>query len=213
MEVQRFSPPGPDPGMCGCDRDVFLRVWNRVMPEERADCPIEVVQPTREMTVTARRSVQPVPTWDSSGDDFPAQEDVPCLGSGGVADLEQLQDWVRQEIASGRAYQMLSRRSGQGGRVLSAMASGCRRRAKRLSAALFLISGVRFWPTEQANIPVPRSYFGALREHFFSEQNRGGAYRAAAENCRDLCLCSLYLDLADECGEHAGRIRALLESM
>ena len=35
METQRFSPPGPDPGLRGGDRDVFLRVWQRVMPEER----------------------------------------------------------------------------------------------------------------------------------------------------------------------------------
>lgn len=208
MESQRPVPPGPDPGLCGCDRDIFLRVWSRVMPEEREDCPIEV---TREPAVPAM--VQRTADRDQAADDFPTGDDVPCLGSGALADRERLQEFTIQELAHWRSYQMLSRRAGQGARMLSAMAAGCRRRAKRLSAALFLISGVRFWPTEQAPGPIPRSYFGALREHFLSEQNRGGAYRAAAEECRDHCLQMLYLDLAEECAEHACRIRALLENL
>lgn len=213
MESQRPIQPGPDPGMCGCDRDIFLRVWQRVMPEERADCPITVERPEQEpMPAAATEQVRPMPAQDVAGDDFPTPDDVPCLGSGGAADRERLQEFIMQELSHWRSYQMLARRSGQGGRMLSAMASGCRKRAKRLSAALFLISGVRFWPTEQTTVPMHRSYFGALREHFLSEQNRGGAYRSAAEECRDMCLRTLYLDLADECAEHACRIRTLLEN-
>lgn len=204
MELQRPNPAGPDPGMCGCDRDVFLRVWSRVMPEERKDCPIVVERGHQETQALAVR--------DSAGDDFPESNDVPCLGSAGTADQGRLQEWIGQELNCWRSYQMLSRRSGQGGRLLSAMAGCCRRRAKRLSAALFLISGVRYWPAEQISVSMPRSYFGALREHFLAEQNRGCSYRAAAEDCRDACLRVLYLDLADECTEHSNRIRTLLEN-
>lgn len=207
MDQIRFSPPGPDPGMYGSDRDAFLRVWQRIMPEDRADCPIAVERPP----VCAPEKI--VPAGERAADDFPTPEDVPCLGSGGESDRERLQSFIGQEFAVWRAYQLLARRSGQGGRVLAALSSGCRRRAKRLSTALFLISGVRFWPETQPASPPPRSYFGALREHFLAEQDRAGAYRAAAEECRDRCLCALYLDLADECDEHACRIRALLENM
>lgn len=210
MDSQRFSPPGPDPGLCGCDRDVFLRVWSRVMPQEREDCPIEVVRTEQRAVPAVQRRISP---GDRAGEDYPAGNDVPCLGVGGEADLSRLQEWIEKELLAGQSYRMLARRSGQGGRILSAMAGGCRRRAKRLSAALFLISGVRFWPAEQGNVPMPRSYYGALREHFLSEQNRGQTYRAAAEDCRDGCLRALYLDLADECAEHAGSIRGLLETM
>ena len=224
MENQR--PNGqPDPGMCGCDRDLFLRVWDRVMPVERPDCPI-VVDRSEEMNRLAvpamqtmavptneQPSVRPVPAADSAGDDFPTRDDVPCLGSAGEADRERLQEMIGQELAAWRSYQHLARRGGLGGRTLAALSAGCRRRAKRLSAALFLISGVRFWPAERVSVPIPRSYFAALREHFLSEQDRGGAYRAAAEECRDHCLRMLYLDLADECAEHAGRIRTLLENV
>ena len=219
MENQR--PNGqPDPGMCGCDRDLFLRVWDRVMPVERPDCPI-VVERSEEMSrpavpavqpMPAEMIAQPMPAADQAGDDFPTRDDVPCLGSAGEADRERLQEMIGQELAAWRSYQLLARRGGQGGRILAALAAGCRRRAKRLSAALFLISGVRFWPAEQVSVPVPRSYFTALREHFLAEQDRGQIYRAAAEESRDHCLQMLYLDLADECVEHAGRIRALLEN-
>ena len=212
METQRFSPPGPDPGLRGGDRDVFLRVWQRVMPEEREGCPITVERTAQEgcgdLTARAVR-----PGADSAGEDFPTREDVPCLGSGGEADRERLQEFVGQELAHWRAYQTLARRGGQGGRILAAMANGSRKRAKRLSAALFLISGIRFWPDVPPTVPLPRSYFGALRELFHAEQNRSGAYRAAAEECQDQCLCALYLDLADESMEYAGHIRALLESI
>lgn len=214
METQRSAPDGPDPGMCGCDRDVFLRVWQRVMPEDREDCPIAVERPERGAeAVPAERAQMLVPAMrDEAGDDFPTQEDVPCLGSGGEADRERLQEFIAQELAHWRSYQMLARRAGQGGRMLAAMASGSRKRAKRLSAALFLISGVRFWPSEPPSMPLQRSYFGSLRELFHAEQNRSGAYRAAAEESQDQCLCALYLDLADESMEHACRIRILLEN-
>lgn len=214
MESQQRSQPtpAPDPGMCGCDRDIFLRVWRRVMPEDTPNCPISVER-QEEMPACAVVPEQAPSVPNGTEDDFPTPEDVPCLGSGAQADLERLQGLTAQELVCWRAYQILARRvSGQGSRTLSSLAGGCRRRAKRLSAALFLISGVRYWPTEQAAVSAPRSYFGALREHFLSEQNRGCAYRAAAEDCRDACLRALYLDLADECAEHACRIRSLLEN-
>ena len=221
MENQR--PNGrPDPGMCGCDRDLFLRVWDRVMPEERPDCPI-VVERVEGCAAVPAMYPMPVPAMqeeavgatsgrDRAGDDFPSRDDIPCLGSGGEADWEKLQEMIGWELAAWRHYQTLARRGGQGGRTLAALAESCRRRAKRLSAALFLISGVRFWPAGQTSVPAPRSYFAALREHFLAEQNRGQSYRAAAEESRDCCLQMLYLDLADSCADHAGRIRTLLEN-
>lgn len=245
MESQRPTQPGPDPGMCGCDRDIFLRVWQRVMPQERPDCPISVEEGERAMQTLSpaaapragkaapapapacRNTSTPEPApaarnngaltpmppaTDAAGDDFPTPDDVPCLGSAAMADLERLQELMGQELVQWRAYQILARRvSGPGGRTLSALAGGSRRRAKRLSAALFLISGVRHW-AEPATVPAPRSYFGALREHFQAEQNRMCAYRAAAEDCRDMCLRALYLDLAEEGAQRAGSIRTLLEN-
>ena len=221
MESQRPDQPRNEPelGMCGCDRDIFLRVWRRVAPEDRPDCPITVEQDAQPAQTAvdnnavesaASRQISP----DSAGDDFPTADDVPCLGSAAAHDRERLQEFIDRELTLWRSYQALARRvNGPGGRVVSSLAGDVRKRAKRLSAALFLISGVRFWPQEQRMAPAPRSYLGALREHFLTEQNLACAYRAAAEDCRDACLRALYLELAAECGENAGRIRGLLESM
>ncbi len=204
MQAQQLSPSGPNPGMYGSDRDIFLRVWQRVMPDVSPTCPILVDPPAQTLPVT--------PTLDSCEDDFPSREDVPCLGCGAQSEGERLREFIARELACWKAYQYLSRRAnGQSVRVLSSLAACCRQRAKRLSAALFLASGVRFFPAGQTTISLPRSYFGALREHFLAEQDRGCAYRAAADECMDLCLHALYLQLADECMEHAGRIRTLLE--
>ncbi len=214
MEFERVPSGGPDLGMCDGDRDLFLRVWDRVMPEERPDCPIVVGREEGCTAVPAMRQemARAASGVDSTGDDFPTRDDVPCLGKGAETDREKLQEMIRWELTAWRSYQHLARRGGQGGRAMAGLAEGCRRRAKRLSAALFLISGVRFWPAEQTVVPVPRSYFAALREQFLLEQNRGQSYRAAAEESRDHCLQMLYLALADNCIEHACRIRALLEN-
>lgn len=200
--------------MYGSDRDAFLRVWQRVMPEERADCPVAVERPKPPHGCGAEPAAgHPVPGGERAESDFPPPEDVPCLGCGGAAERERLQEAIGQALSAWRGYQLLARRSGQGGRLLSALAGDCRRDAKRLSTALFLISGIRFWPDALPAVPAPRSYFGALREHFIAEQNRAETFRGAAVECGDPCLRALYLDLADGCVERACRIRNLLETM
>lgn len=198
--MQSQQPPQNHMQTDAYDRDVFLRVWERVMPEEGASCPIAVQRSERE-------------DQNHAGDDFPEREDVPCLGSAARSEEGRLQEWIGVELGRWQTYRTLSRRSCQGARTLAGMAVNCRRRAKRLSAALFLISGVRFWPQEQTGVPTLRSWYGTLRELFLAEQAAACAYRAAAEECRDACLQALYLDLADECGEHAGFIRTLVENM
>lgn len=198
--MQSQQPPQINMQSDAYDRDVFLRVWERVMPEEGESCPIVVQRSGRE-------------DQNHTGDDFPEREDVPCLGSAARSEEGRLQEFVSAELSRWQTYRMLARRSCQGARTLAAMAVNCRRRAKRLSAALFLISGVRFWPQEQTGNPALRSWYGSLRELFLAEQAAACAYRAAAEECRDACLRVLYLDLADECTAHAQGIRALVENM
>ena len=202
MQSQRPPGAGVDLNTCGCDRDMFLRVWDRVMPEEGESCPIAV-----------QRCGEMMPVVQDNGNDFPTRDDVPCLGREAVADQEQLREFISKELQHWQEYRMLARRSCQGACVLTALAGNCRKRAKRLSAALFLISSVRFWPAEMLAAPMPRSWFGGLREQFLTEQSRGCAYRAAAEECRDMCLRQLYLDLAQESMEHAGCIRSLIENI
>ena len=126
----------------GCDREVFERVWKRVMPNERGDCPFEVVE------AAARPSLPAVVVQDTPAEE--EEETVTCLGPSSAVHGPQLQQYIDQELAAHRCCQALARRvPGAGGRMLSGLAAEQRRRAKRLSTAYFLISGVRYWPADR----------------------------------------------------------------
>ena len=69
------------------------------------------------------------------------------LGPGSLDSAPVLQTLLRRELADAREYQQLSRRaSGPPARMLAALSGEKKHRAKRLAAAYFLISGVRYWP-------------------------------------------------------------------
>lgn len=255
------------PGAGQSDREVFERVWRRVMPEEREGCPVTLNPPSEEKgqcqpaqngrptgnqrpmggqrsggtnrnnqrpspmeeRMTPLVEVQPAPETvcesggelalrspgpsDVIGNDFPDLHDVPCLGSQAVGSVPLLQAMIAQELRDARFYQALSRRAGgNGARLFSAMASDEWRHAKRLSAAYFLISGVRYWPEPQGKVNLG-SYLNSLRQRFIAEQNGAAAYRAPAEECRDACLRELFLEHALDEGNHANQIRMVVEQL
>ena len=107
----------------GCDREVFERVWKRVMPNERGDCPFEVVE------AVAQRPLPAVVVHDTPAAE---EETVTCLGPASAVHGPQLQQYIDQELAAHRCCQALARRvPGAGGRMLSNLAAEKRRRAKR----------------------------------------------------------------------------------
>ena len=140
---------------CSCDQEVFERVWRRVMPEDRPDCPFTLGE-----DAAAPPAIQPpavalpaVVHTAPAGEQAPSrpvvgeEHDVTCLGASSAVYGAQLQRLIDRELADWRAYQALSRRAqGNSGRVLATIAADERRHAKRLSTAYFLISGVRYWP-------------------------------------------------------------------
>ena len=160
---------------CSCDQEVFERVWRRVMPEDRPDCPFTLGE-----DAAAPPAVQPpaaalpaVVHTAPAGEQAPSrpvvgeEHDVPCLGASSAVYGAQLQRLIDRELADWRAYQALSRRAqGNSGRVLATIAADERRHAKRLSTAYFLISGVRYWPVDRVPNPSPAPFSAALREHF-----------------------------------------------
>lgn len=54
MEQDRLPCTAPGPGQCGSDREVFERVWRRVMPEDRPDCPFTLYGDEFEMGMAAQ---------------------------------------------------------------------------------------------------------------------------------------------------------------
>lgn len=188
------------PGQCGADREVFERVWRRVMPEDRPDCPFTLyseetehapVRPTEEK----RTELVPVPAEQSGGD-------------GAV-----LQAFIADELSDWRTYQALARRiPGGNGRALMGVAADERRHAGRLSAAYFLLSGVKFWPPAEPEL-TKEGWMAILRRRYWAERKGAEAYRTAAGRTGDSALRELYLELAGDEEAHAGVIRGILERM
>ena len=259
---QENLPCGPRPmGMYASDqeeKDLFERVWKRVMPEDRPDCPI-VTAPcpaagTEEEVHTApdgpapepeappvpdlpeepgpelppepeaaerlervapgepERPAQPEGRTDTR-DDFPERDAVPCLGSGSAGHGSQLQEDILDALEGWQLYRHLARRvTGSAARSLSALASEKHRQARRLAAAYFLISGVRYWPTDRLAVPRTASWLGTLRRRFSREQQVESRFRAEALDTEDPCLADLYRELADGCADFAAALRALLEA-
>jgi len=213
MEQERVSGGGPDPGMCGCDRDLFLRVWRRVMPEPREDCPIEVDEDNGNYPAPVQPPVQSGVSSAQNRKEANPPDTVMCLGTASNIHGEQLQRFIARELADWRFYRSLAGMAGQrAGGALRKLANEERGHAGRLSAAYFLISGVHFWP-ERAAGPVVPSFLGALRLRFSAEQRCHADYSAAAARADDNLLRELYLTLAQEESDHAAQIRAILEQI
>lgn len=214
MEQDLLPMNGPNPGMYGSDRDLFSRVWRRVMPENLEGCPIELNAEDGAafgMVPSPGASNIPFPTAKNSEE--PTPDGICCLGAASAVYGGQLQAFLALELEDWSYYQTLAGRAGPGAaRVIYGIAADERRHAKKLSAALFLISGVRCWPDHPPAFRIPE-YLGALRRRFGEEQKGAGVYRKAAEKTADLCLHELYLELADEEARHAQLIRAIIEQL
>lgn len=196
----------------GVDREVFERVWRRVMPEDRGDCPFTLPEqepdsvPALAVPAAAPSEVVTLGQTDEG-------HDISCLGPASAAYGAALQGYIDDELADWRRYQALARRTpGGGGRMLAAVAADERRHAKKLSTAYFLISGVRYWPeVKAAQNPMP--LHAALRERFWAEQQGAASYQAAAAETTDPCLKELYTELAGEEEAHMWTVRGVLEGL
>ena len=225
MEYENLPRSGiPSEGLGVDDRAVFERVWRRVMPEDRPDCPFvldgeQTQQSEEEAAVPAAPQQTGLPAPVHSAAEAQSlrvveEQDGPCLGAASAVHGAQLQGFIENELADWKLYQALARRAGgSSSRVLSAIAADERRHAKRLSTAYFLISGVRYWPVERAATPVRGTFAGMLRQRFGDEQRGTAAYQAAAEETADSCLRELYMELAGDEDAHAWLIRGILEQM
>ena len=211
MEQQLVSPPAPGAGMCGSDREIFERVWRRVMPLAGEGCPIQLSPPEQgppalraeergELAVSA-----PAPE---------REEQELCLGPSSAGAGARLREMIEGEMEDERLYLSLARRAGgAAGRALGALAGEERRHIRRLGTAYFLITGERCQPRGQGGGRPRTGVMEGLREQFIQEQRESRAYRLAAAECADPCLKELYLELAEDETLHARLIRNLLEQM
>lgn len=200
-------------------QEVFQRVWRRVMQsagqaggeEDGGLAPISAAGEAG--TAGGPPAALGEQLSPHRGLDFPGGGENARLGPGSAAYGEQLQRQIGDALASWQLYRHLARRSGGDGRgrMLSAMASEQHRAARRLAAAYFLISGVRFWPVDRLGAPDIPSYLGCIRRAYLAEQQREQAYALAGDDTADEALAQLYQELAQLSREHGERLRAILE--
>ena len=167
-------------GMAQDRKAVFERVWQRVMHSGAAeDVPLEESLPAVTDPGGEAAPALPAPPPEPPGGDFPRETGV--LGENCRDYAGLLQSLIREALTGARRYQALARRAGgTPGRVLTALGGEETRRAKELSAACFLITGVRYWP-EPDRVPPVKSYLGSLRRLFRREQETVAASLAAVD--------------------------------
>ena len=188
------------------------RVWQRVdptlnpYPDVRATAAVAADTPGDGLSAAERNAELTLPG---------AQADPCCMGTAALESLEVLQGFIREELADRRTYLFLARRAptAEARQVFRAIASDEGRHARRLLAAVYLITGERYCPA--ICYPPLRcdGYCAALRERYHEEVCGGFNYRRASQETLDPCLQQLLLAFSQDEYRHANAMLCLLSGV
>ena len=188
------------------------RVWQRVdptldpYPDVRAAAAMAADTPGDGLSAAERNAELTIPS---------AQVDPCCMGTAALESLEVLQGFIREELADRRTYLFLARRAptAEARQVFRAIASDEGRHARRLLAAVYLITGERYCPA--ICYPPLRcdGYCAALRERYHEEVCGGFNYRRASQETLDPCLQQLLLAFSQDEYRHANAMLCLLSGV
>lgn len=188
------------------------RVWQRVdptldpYPDVRAAAAMAADTPDDGLSAAERNAELSLPG---------AQADPCCMGTAALESLEVLQGFIREELADRRTYLFLARRAptAEVRQVFRAIASDEGRHARRLLAAVYLITGERYCPA--ICYPPLRcdGYCAALRERYHEEVCGGFNYRRASQETLDPCLQQLLLAFSQDEYRHANAMLCLLSGV
>lgn len=188
------------------------RVWQRVdptldpYPDVRAAAAMAADTPGDGLSAAERNAELTLPG---------AQADPCCMGTVALESLEVLQGFIREELADRRTYLFLARRAptAEARQVFRAIASDEGRHARRLLAAVYLITGERYCPA--ICYPPLRcdGYCAALRERYHEEVCGGFNYRRASQETLDPCLQQLLLAFSQDEYRHANAMLCLLSGV
>lgn len=206
------------------DPAAFERVWRRVMPQDRPDCPIELNTPRQEPPAVEAPAVMNPPMARTMPSPLPApcpartvtaEVPEPCLGERSAAALPTLAALIEMAREGRQIYVALSRPvRGQGARTaqLRELASVKEGQLRRLRTAYFLIAGTE---PEGTAVPPrrPPSLPLTLRARYHAEQSFALACLTAVGQTADPCLIELYRELVEQSQGLAGQLRELLEEM
>ena len=177
-------------------------------PAEEAPAPEPPAQedPCGECAGTAGLPEQNGP---DRGNDLPRPWEEPQPADDRTARLRR---HVMDTLEGWQFYRHLARRTrGTDARTLNGMAAEQHREARKLSAAYFLLTGLRYWPSELLGTPAIPSYWGALRTRHQAEQRQENAYRLTSDDWEDPDLLALYAALIEGCQHRSQQLRRLLE--
>ena len=188
------------------------RVWQRVdptldpYPDVRAAAAMAADTSGNGLSAAERNAELSLPG---------AQADPCCMGTAALESLEVLQGFIREELADRRTYLFLARRAptAEARQVFRAIASDEGRHARRLLAAVYLITGERYCPA--ICYPPLRcdGYCAALRERYHEEVCGGFNYRRASQETLDPCLQQLLLAFSQDEYRHANAMLCLLSGV
>ncbi len=188
------------------------RVWQRVdptlnpYPDVRATAAMAADTPGDGLSAAERNAELTLPG---------AQADPCCMGTAALESLEGLQGFIREELADRRTYRFLARRAptAEARQMFRAIASDEGRHARRLLAAVYLITGERYCPA--ICYPPLRcdGYCAALRERYHEEVCGGFNYRRASQETLDPCLQQLLLAFSQDEYRHANAMLCLLSGV
>ena len=188
------------------------RVWQRVdptldpYPDVRAAAAMAADTPGDGLSAAERNAELTLPG---------ARADPCCMGTAALESLEVLQGFIREELADRRTYLFLARRAptAEARQMFRAIASDEGRHARRLLAAVYLITGERYCPA--ICYPPLRcdGYCAALRERYHEEVCGGFNYRRASQETLDPCLQQLLLAFSQDEYRHANAMLCLLSGV
>ena len=188
------------------------RVWQRVdptldpYPDVRAAAAMAADTPGDGLSAAELNAELTLPG---------AQADPCCMGTAALESLEVLQGFIREELADRRTYLFLARRAptAEARQMFRAIASDEGRHARRLLAAVYLITGERYCPA--ICYPPLRcdGYCAALRERYHEEVCGGFNYRRASQETLDPCLQQLLLAFSQDEYRHANAMLYLLSGV
>ena len=188
------------------------RVWQRVdptldpYPDVRAAAAMAADTSGDGLSAAERNAELTIPG---------AQADPCCMGTAALESLEVLQGFLREELADRRTYLFLARRAptAEARQVFRAIASDEGKHARRLLAAVYLITGERYCPA--ICYPPLRcdGYCAALRERYHEEVCGGFNYRRASQETLDPCLQQLLLAFSQDEYRHANAMLCLLSGV